>query len=159
MKKLKLSRKKYYFATLVFLTVLISCLPGCQNECTHDWAISYDILYQATVNPSDPSSSTIVTSVPLNTYHLATHTCKLCGKTKTFQEEHYIENEICEKCGYGCKHTKYQKSYVYYNAYDHLINYICNDCGCLFDSGLAEHAFWDTKNNCASTTCNICDQT
>ena len=58
-----------------------------------------------------------------------------------------------------CEHASHEKSYVYYNDYDHLINYICNDCGCLFDSGNYEHTFWDIENSCVSTTCNLCGHT
>lgn len=65
------------------------------------------------------------------------------------------EENATEKCG----HDSYHKSFVYYNDYDHLINYICNDCGCVFDSGSEEHAFWDVENSCASSTCNLCDYT
>ena len=157
MKKFKVIKKNHFFAALILLIALISSLLGCQNECVHDWTISYDILYQATGTPSDPLLSPVITSVPLNTHHLATHTCKLCGKIKTFEEEHHIENGICQKCGYGCKHTTYQKSYVYYNDYDHLIRYICNDCGEIFDDVSVEHAFWDVENNCSSSTCNLCE--
>ena len=68
-------------------------------------------------------------------------------------------NYITEICSHSCLHPSYQKAYEPLNSNDHLINYICTNCGCIFESASAEHAFWDVENDCESTTCNLCDYT
>ena len=69
---------------------------------------------------------------------------------------HNYADGVCSICGYICEHDSYEISYVYYNDYDHLKNYTCNDCEYLFDNGSEEHAFWDLENHCASCICNSC---
>ena len=76
-----------------------------------------------------------------------------------FVHYHAPPGTSSEEIEEGCEHATYQKTYEFYNNYDHLIRYTCDDCDCIFYSGNCEHAFWDIKNSCASITCNYCGYT